>query len=70
MTTVLCNYGGFCVRALGHAGCHTACPSSATLDWDHDKSPIAQKHIDAAVTLWALEFETPWYADLNDEEDS
>lgn len=66
MTTVLCNYGGYCVRALGHRGCHTACPSAATLDWDVDKSPIAQRHIDTAVTLLALDFETPSWADLND----
>jgi len=67
MSTVRCDKMPNCVRALGHAGCCTACPSAATLDWDMDKSPVAQKHIDRAVTLMALDFETPWYADLNDE---
>ena len=57
-----------CVRVLGHAGVCTACPSAATLDWDRDKETLAQKHIDSAVTLWTLDFETPWYADLNDED--
>jgi hypothetical protein len=66
MSTVLCNHGGYCVRALGHSGCHTAAPSAATLDWDVDRSPVAQRHIDAAVTLWALDFPTPPWADLND----
>jgi hypothetical protein len=36
------------------------------LDWDVDRSPVAQKHIDTAVTLWALDFPTPPWADLND----
>jgi hypothetical protein len=66
VTTVRCDRMPNCVRVLGHAGCCTACPSAATLDWDHDKSPIAQKHIDAAVALWALDFPTPPWADLND----
>lgn len=63
--TVLCDVTN-CVRVLGHAGAHTACPSAATLDWDHDKSPIAQHHIDTAVTLVTLDFETPSWADCND----
>lgn len=56
------------MRALGHAGAHTACPSSATLDWDHGRAPIQSEQLDAAATLLMLDFETPWYADLNDPE--
>jgi hypothetical protein len=67
MPTVLCRHGGYCVRVLGHRGAHTACPSAATLDWDHDKSPIAQRHIDTAVTLLALDFPAPHWADLRDD---
>lgn len=69
VTTVRCTRtpGVACVRQAGHSGCCTACPSAATLDWDHDKAAVEQRHIDAAVTLMALDFETPWYADLNDE---
>lgn len=66
MTTGLCNHGGYCVRALGHAGACTATPSPATLDWDHDRAAVKQHHIDTAVTLLALDFETPAWADLLD----
>ncbi|MEN3281214.1 MAG: hypothetical protein V7607_2354 [Solirubrobacteraceae bacterium] len=68
MTTILCSHGGYCIRAIGHTGCHTACPSAATLDWDHDRAPTAQHHIDAAVTLLTLDFPTPPWGDLNDSE--
>ncbi len=55
-----------CVRRLGHSGCHTACPSAATLDWDHDRRPLTEADVDAAVTLLALDFPSPPWADLND----
>lgn len=54
---------------IGHAGCHTAAPSAATLDWDHDRKVVETQHIDTAVTLLMLDFETPWYADLRDEDE-
>lgn len=69
MSTVLCQHGGYCVRIIGHAGCHTAAPSAATLDWDHNKQHIAQEHIDAAVALWMLDFPAPRWADLNDDKE-
>ncbi len=56
-----------CVRMLGHAGAHTACPSSATLDWDHDRKVMRTEHVEAAVTLLLLDFPTPHWADLNDD---
>lgn len=62
-----CNHGGYCVRKLGHAGVHTAAPSVATLDWDHDREAAERRHIEAAVTLEALDFETPSWADLLDD---
>lgn len=65
--TELCGYGGYCVRRPGHAGAHTACPSACTLDWDHDREAIAEKHIEAATTLLALDFQTPKWADLLDD---
>jgi hypothetical protein len=58
--------GVACVRIPGHAGMCTACPSAATLDWDTRREEVAQAHIDAAVTLLALDFPSPWWADLND----
>lgn len=61
--------GVACARQAGHQGCCTAAPSAATLDWDHDKAPIAQRHIDAAVTLFALDWPAPPWADLRDEEE-
>jgi hypothetical protein len=57
--------GVACVRRPGHAGVCTACPSSATLDWDTEARTIEQQ-IDVAVTLLALDFPTPPWADLND----
>jgi hypothetical protein len=65
MSTERCHITN-CVRVLGHAGCHTACPSSATLDWDHGRAPIQTEQIDAAATLWMLDFPTPYWADIND----
>lgn len=62
-----CNHGGYCVRQLGHAGACTAAPSAATLDWDVDREAIEQRHIETAVTLEALDFETPSWADLLDD---
>jgi hypothetical protein len=67
MTTVRCDKMASCVRVLGHAGCCTACPSAATLDWDVNREAIAQHHIDAAVSLLALDFPSPPWADLRDE---
>jgi hypothetical protein len=66
--TECCDHGGYCVRALGHAGCHTAAPSARTLDWDRDgREASARRHIEAAVTLFALDFPTPPWADLLDD---
>jgi hypothetical protein len=48
----------------GHKGAHTAAPSGRTLDWDVHQ---AEKRA-ALETLKALDFETPAWADLNDEE--
>jgi hypothetical protein len=53
-----------CVRILGHTGAHTAAPSRATLDWDHKQAE--RRYND--TTLRNLDFPTPWYADLNDED--
>lgn len=53
-----------CARLAGHSGVCTACPNPATLAWDRDKIPDAQ--IDAAVTLLALDFPAPPWADLRD----
>jgi hypothetical protein len=50
-----------CVLVLGHAGAHTAAPKGATLD-----KQAEQRRNDE--TLMALDFPTPWYADLNDED--
>jgi hypothetical protein len=50
-----------CVLILGHTGAHTAKPSRAPLD-----KRAEQRRNDE--TLMALDFPTPWYADLNDEE--
>jgi hypothetical protein len=67
MATVRCDKMPACVRVLGHKGACTAAPSAATLDWDREKSPVAEHHVDAWVTLWALDFETPGWADLLDD---
>lgn len=53
-----------CVRRAGHKGACTACPSAATLDWDNHK---AQAEVDVE-TLAALDFETPRWADLLDDD--
>lgn len=68
MSTILCTKtpGVSCVRQMGHSGVCTPCPSAATLDWDHDRETVQQRHIDTAVTLWMLDFETPPWADLLD----
>lgn len=57
--------GVACVRRAGHAGVCTACPSAATLYWDMEARTIEQ-HIDVAVTLLALDWPAPSWADLND----
>lgn len=69
MTTARCTRtpGVACVRQAGHAGCCTTAPSAATLDWDHDKAAVEERHIAAAVTLWALDFPAPRWADLLDD---
>jgi hypothetical protein len=67
MSTVRCTRtpGVACVRRAGHAGACTACPSAATLDWDTEARTIEQR-INVAVTLLALDFPAPSWADLND----
>jgi len=50
-----------CVRLLNHSGVCTACPSSGTLDWDHDQ---AEQRLIAATQY--LDFPTPWYHYLRD----
>jgi hypothetical protein len=68
--TGVCGHGGYCQRIPGHAGVHTARPTPLANGWDRNREEIAQAHIDAAVTLLALDFPSPWYADLLDEEAS
>jgi hypothetical protein len=65
MSTERCHVRN-CVRVLGHAGCHTACPSSATLDWDQSRVPVTTEQIEGAASLLMLDFPTPSWADLND----
>lgn len=65
--TDLCGHGGYCRRLTGHAGVHTARPTPVTDGWDRNREQIAQAHIDAAVTLTTLDFETPRWADLLDD---
>lgn len=60
MNRARCTRMSSCVRRAGHAGACTACPSSATLDWD-------EREVRAEI-LAGLDFETPWYADLRDED--
>ncbi len=55
--------GVWCVRTPGHAGVCTACPSSATLDWDD----VQDKASKDAAALQLLDFETPAWADLRDD---
>jgi hypothetical protein len=55
----LCFYGGFCTRALGHLGAHTASPLPGTPAFDEAKEP--------AAALAGLDFETPEWADLLDD---
>jgi hypothetical protein len=64
-----CGHGGYCVRAPGHAGAHTACPSARTLEWDRDREAIVERHVQAAATLLALDFPTPAWADLLDDDE-
>jgi hypothetical protein len=61
--------GVACVRMPGHQGCCTVAPSAATLDWDRNRETIAERHIAAAVDLLALDFPTPDFADLLDDEE-
>jgi hypothetical protein len=51
-----------CVRVTGHAGAHSAAPSARTLDWDTHQAD--RRHADE--TLLRLDFDTPYWADLND----
>jgi hypothetical protein len=69
MATVLCTRtpGVACVRVAGHLGVCTACPSAATLDWDHDRVAISERHIEAACILLMLDFSTPPWANLHDD---
>ena len=58
-----------CVRKPGHKGACTAAPSAATLDWDEHRTEVEERHIAAAVALLELDFETPEWADLLDDEE-
>jgi hypothetical protein len=40
----LCGYGGFCTRAPGHKGTHTASPPPSTRNWDHDREEAERRH--------------------------
>jgi hypothetical protein len=55
----LCGYGGFCTRAPGHKGTHTASPPPSTRNWDHDREEAERRHIETAVTLLLLDWPTP-----------
>ncbi len=57
--TARCNYGGYCTRVTGHAGCHTADPMPTTQDWDEGAGQIAAQHRHAAEVLAYLDFPTP-----------
>lgn len=54
-------YGGFCTRALGHKGAHTASPPPSTRRWDRREQD--------AVDLLMLDFPAPPWADLRDDEE-
>ena len=58
--------GVACVRKPGHMGVCTACPTSATLDWDLHRTEQEEKHIRAAVILLELDWPSPPWADLLD----
>lgn len=62
----VCGYGGFCLRRPGHTGAHTASAAAGTHDWDRDRDHEVQ----ADTTLRALDFPTPEWADLLDEDES
>lgn len=55
-----------CVRLAGHAGACTACPSSATLDWDLYRSSLERNE----EMLRALDWPSPPWADLLDDEEA
>lgn len=61
-----CERMASCVRRAGHAGACTACPSSATLDWDLYRSSLERN----AEMLRELDFPTPRWADLLDDEEA
>ncbi len=67
MATVRCTKTPNCVRIPNHGGVCTACPSAATLDWDHDREVMQEEHVADAAMLLMLDFPTPYWADLNDE---
>jgi hypothetical protein len=58
--TNICNHGGYCTRTLQHRGMHTATPNPGTHAWDHEHN------VNQALAL--LDFPTPHWADLNDED--
>lgn len=62
----LCGHGGFCTRVRGHTGAHTRSPFPGTAEWDRVRGEGA---VDAAVTLLLLDFPTPPWADLIDEDE-
>jgi hypothetical protein len=39
----LCGYGGFCTRAPGHKGTHTASPPPSTRNWDRDREEAERR---------------------------
>lgn len=67
MTDERCDRADYCARINGHAGCCTARPTAPTPGWDRSRDVIAQRHIDAAVTLVTLDFPAPFFADLLDD---
>lgn len=65
-----CTKMSSCVRRHGHKGACTAAPSAATLDWDDHKDAITVRREHEAKVLEYLDFPSPYWADLNDEEDA
>lgn len=59
-----CGFGGYCLRIAGHDGACTRTPLPGTRDWDERRAALMHEN----RVLAELDFETPWWADLNDPE--
>lgn len=58
-----------CIRPPGHAGVCTPSPHAGTCEFDLAKVEAARREVEAEVTLWALDFDAPGWADLLDDDE-